>query len=88
VKELHRLWTAETPWPGDVPIYILAVCGFERAVQRVRRSVDDLAFPAYVHIADTLGEADGRFREESTIFSDDAEPRARPRGRVRARRGD
>ena len=73
LKELSSLWTADEPWPSDIPVYLLAVCGFDKGIRRVQRVVDALALPLTVHVADELGDADRAFHEASTVFSDEAE---------------
>jgi len=73
LKELSSLWTADKPWPSDIPVYLLAVCGFDKGIRRVQRAVDALALPLTVHVADELGDADRAFHEASTVFSDEAE---------------
>jgi hypothetical protein len=73
LKQLHRLWTAEAPWPAGVAIYLVAVCGFDAAVERVRGGVDTTDFPIHVHVADHLDQRDRCFGPESIVFPEEAD---------------
>jgi hypothetical protein len=75
-RGLDRLtegWTAGGAWPQDVPVYLLAVCGFESAVERVRTHATKLSLSVAVEVADLLGETDRAFSPESSLFAETAD---------------
>lgn len=73
IKQLSDLWTAHEPWPVDVPVYLLAICGFDKAINRVQRIADTLALPLTLHVADELTDADRAFNEASRVFPDEGD---------------
>jgi hypothetical protein len=73
IKQLNRMWTADEPWPADVPVYLLGICGFDKAVSRVQRAADALPVPMTVHVTDELDDTDRVFHQESAVFPEEAD---------------
>jgi hypothetical protein len=79
LDRLAQAWEVDGPWPDDVPVYLLAICGFESAVEQVRAHAAKLSIPVTIEVADLLGEADRAFSPESSVFAEDAD-RERAKG--------
>ncbi len=73
LERLARLWTAGGPWPERVPVYFLAICGFESAVERVRTNAAKFDLPLTIEVADVLREADRAFSPDSALFTEPAD---------------
>lgn len=73
IKQLGRLWSTDAPWPEGIPIYMLAICGFDTAITGVQRVADATGLPLVVHVTDELIDADRAFHEASTTFPEAAE---------------
>jgi uncharacterized protein len=52
---------------------MVAICGFDKAVDRVRSASARLALPLVVHVEDELTDADRAFAETSELFDDPAD---------------
>ena len=70
LPDLYREWTADEPWPDSVDVFVLAVAGFDRGLDRARASVINLEWPTHVMAADELDDQDRCFSSNSVIFPD------------------
>jgi hypothetical protein len=78
IERLDQLWTSSGVWPERVPVYLLAICGFDRAVEQVRARAANSGLRLTVHAADLIGEEDRAFSPSSRLFADpDDRERAR-----------
>jgi hypothetical protein len=78
IRALATQWLADHPWPKEVDMYLVAICGFDEAVATVREEIASTGLPVHVHVAVPLDDADRCFHERSRIFSDsDDRERAR-----------
>jgi hypothetical protein len=71
LRELHAEWTAEGPWPADVDIFLLTICGYEKGVAKVEAATEELEWPLTIWVGDSLGEADRCFGPHSSFFSEE-----------------
>lgn len=78
IRVLAKQWTANQPWPGDVDVYLLAIAGFDEAVELVRGTISEIGLPAHAHVAVALDDADRCFHDRSRVFPD-ADERERAR---------
>jgi hypothetical protein len=78
LKELHSKWTESPDWREDVDIFFVAVCGFDRGVDKVQRVGQRLDWSFNMIVDNELGDTDRCFGEESEFFSS-------PENRERAR---
>jgi hypothetical protein len=78
LEELHSAWTETGAWPAEVDVFLLAVCGFERGVEKVEAAVKKLGWEVTVRAADILGDEDRCFSDHSSFFDED-EQRAEAR---------
>ena len=67
LRELHAEWTAESPWPADVDIFLLTICGYEKGVAKVEAATEELEWPLTIWVGDSLGEADRCFGPHSSF---------------------
>ncbi len=70
LEALHSEWTKESAWPAEVEVYVMAACGFEDGLERVRAASARLGWTGRVNAADVLDDGDRCFSEESRIFPD------------------
>jgi hypothetical protein len=79
LAEFSREWTVDDEWPPNLSVYLLAICGFDSAVDAVRKHVAQLDIPFQVHVATPLDNSDRCFHEASRLFED---PEDRDRARA------
>jgi hypothetical protein len=58
---------------SSLPLFFIAICGFQSAQARVENELAELALPFKVHLCDPLDDADRCFSGSSKIFHDQAE---------------
>jgi hypothetical protein len=68
LKELHPLWTLDSPWPEGVDVFVLAICGFEQGIKRAQRVGGQLEWPLTLRVDETLSDADRCFHKESRFY--------------------
>lgn len=73
LHELHAAWTAAGVPLSELDVFLVAICGFDKALGMVRSVLRDLEWDAFVHAAVPLGEADRIFGESSRVFPDAGE---------------
>jgi len=73
IKELHADWTSKGPWPDGVDVFLLAVCGYEKGLARVRREAAKLDWPLTIRVADALGEEERCFSQASEFFDKESD---------------
>jgi hypothetical protein len=73
LRELYAQWTAEQPWPEEVDVFLLAICGFERGINRVAQAASELAWSLEIHVADPFGEEGRCFGPDSNLFDSEAD---------------
>ncbi len=77
LRELHAEWTAEGPWPADVDVFLLTICGYEKGIAKVEAATKQLEWPLAIWVADSLGEENRCFGERSSFFdSEDGRDKA------------
>lgn len=78
IGALYRKWTALSPWPGEIDVYLAAVCGFDQATQMLREALDRQDWNARLLVSVELDDADRCFNDRSRVFREEED-------RVRAR---
>lgn len=58
----------ETLHRSNISIFIVAICGFEKARERIKAVSQEAGFPVSVHICDPLNDSASCFSENSAIF--------------------
>jgi len=54
-------------------VYFIAICGFQKAQNKVERKLEELKIPVKIHICDPLDDTAKIFSDKSPIFPDPTE---------------
>jgi len=73
LHERHAAWKAAGVPLDEVPVFLVAIAGFDKALGRVRSALRELEWDAFVHAAVPLDDTDRIFSDSSRIFPDAAE---------------
>ena len=73
LRELHAEWNAAAPWPSEIDIFLLTICGYEKGVAKVEAATKELDWPLTIWIGDPLGEEDRCFGARSSFFAEEEE---------------
>jgi hypothetical protein len=68
LKTLAADWINDGPWDREIDIYLVAVCGFEKGVEKVKRAAQRLDVPVTVLVGEVFSDADRCFSTDSRFF--------------------